>query len=81
MGLLYAPLVLSFKPLTVWFSDKHVLFLSCPLAAYSSLYHDNYKVYLAFRLMFQIFLLYLRNHFFMREGRTLLYLSVSLKRR
>ncbi len=81
MKLLYAPLVLSFMPLTVLFSDKHVLFLSCPLAAYSSLYHDNYKVYLAFRLMFQIFLLYHRDHFFMREGRTLLYLSVSLKRR
>ena len=76
-GLLSASLVLSLKSLIVLFSDKHVLFLSCPLAAYSSLYHDNYKVYLAFRMIFQIFFLCLRNHFFMRESRTLLYFPVA----
>ena len=80
-GLQFASLVLSLKSLIVLFSDKHVLFLSWSLVAFSSLYHGNHKAYLAFRLMFQIFLLYLRDHFFMREGRTLLYLSVSLKRR
>lgn len=76
-GLLSASLVLSLKSLIVLFSDKHVLFLSWSLVAFSFLYHGNHKAYLVFRMIFQIFFLYLRDHFFMREGRTLLYFPVA----
>ena len=76
-GLLSASLVLSLKSLIVLFSDKYVLFLSWSLVAFSSLYHGNHKAYLAFRMIFQIFFLCLRDHFFMRESRTLLYFPVA----